>query len=133
LAQNRRDPYLIRCLLSEPKRTWKLYEVDNPSDGGKRRNSGNRYCKACRYPYRLFVPPAECVAVSGLDEPTELAVFRGPDHPLKGKLTGNLRPAARSSVTQLRACSDHKLDMLVDGERLLEQKISLPFRLARTE
>ena len=81
-------------------------------------NLRNRDHKSCGYPDRLLMPPAECVAVSGLDEPAKLAVFRGPDHPLQGKLTGSLRPAARRGVTQLRSRSDHELDMLVDRERL---------------
>ena len=77
--------------------------------------------------------PAERVAIGGLDEPTELAVFRWPNHPLEGDLACNLRPTTRSRVTQLRTCPDHELDMLVDRERLLEEKISLPFSLARPE
>ena len=77
--------------------------------------------------------PAERVAIGGLNEPAELAVFRWPNHPLQGDFACNLCPAARRRVTQLWTRPDHKLDMLVDRERLLEEKIGLPFGLTRPE
>ena len=77
--------------------------------------------------------PLEGVAVGGLDEPAELAICRGPDHPLQGELAGNLRSDARSRVTELRFHPDHKLNMLVEREWLLEKQIGLPFGLTWTE
>src|ERR1700722_9689445 len=98
-----------------------------------RANSGDRDGESRGHPDRLFMAPAERVAIGGLDEPTKLAVCRRPNHPLQGDLARNLCPATRSCVTQLRTRADHKLDMLVDRERLLEKKISFPLSLTRSE
>ena len=76
---------------------------------------------------------AERVAIGGFEEPTKPAVFRRPNHAFERDLARNLRTAARSCITQLQARTDHKLDMLVDCERLLEEKISLPFGLTSAE
>jgi hypothetical protein len=96
-------------------------------------NSRNSYGETRGHANGLLMAPVERDAIGGLDEPTKLAIFRGPKHPLKSKLTRNLRPAARSCIAQLRSHADHELDMLIDCERLLEEKIGLPFGLTLAE
>src|ERR1700722_19588756 len=95
--------------------------------------SGDRDGEPCGHSDRLLMAPVERDAIGGLDEPAELAVGGRPKHPFQGELACNLCSAARSCVTQLWTRANHELDVLVDRERLLEEKISLPFGLTRAE
>src|ERR1700733_11000487 len=70
---------------------------------------------------------AERVAVARFHKPAVLSIRCRPEHEIGRDLTSNFGPVSRKRP--FRPNTDHELDLIGQGERLLEQKIGAPLCL----